>query len=102
MYQLRIKVVIQRTDFIKKLACVFDNFPKYHMKILKDFKKEDNFKPTNGNESLYEISNDNGVRVVNFSTSKKLIVKRTMFPCCSIHSHTWTSPDRKTHSHMDR
>jgi hypothetical protein len=33
--------------------------------------REDIFKPTNGNESLHEISNDNGVRVVNFATSKK-------------------------------
>jgi hypothetical protein len=38
---------------------------------------EDIFKPTIGNESLQEISNDNGDRVVNFSTSKNLIVKST-------------------------
>jgi hypothetical protein len=34
--------------------------------------REDIFKPIIGNESLYEISNDNGVRVVNFATSKNL------------------------------
>jgi hypothetical protein len=28
--------------------------------------RQDLFKPTTGNESLHEISNDNGVRVVNF------------------------------------
>jgi hypothetical protein len=33
--------------------------------------REDIFKPTIGNESLHETSNDNGVRVVNFATSKK-------------------------------
>jgi hypothetical protein len=32
--------------------------------------REDIFKPTIGNVSLHEISNDNGVRVVNFATSK--------------------------------
>jgi hypothetical protein len=42
--------------------------------------REDIFKPTIGNESLHEISNDNGVRVVNVATSKHLIVKSTMFP----------------------
>jgi hypothetical protein len=42
--------------------------------------REDIFKPTIGNESLHEISNDNGVRVVNFATSKNLIIKSTMFP----------------------
>jgi hypothetical protein len=34
--------------------------------------REDTFKPTIGNESLLEDSNDNGVRVVNFATSKNL------------------------------
>jgi hypothetical protein len=32
--------------------------------------KEDIFKPTIWNESLHEINNDNGVRVVNCGTSK--------------------------------
>jgi hypothetical protein len=35
---------------------------------------KDIFKPTTGNENLREIGNDNGVRVVNFATSKNLIV----------------------------
>jgi hypothetical protein len=48
---------------------VFDEFPKYHMKILLgDFNakvgREDIFKPTIGNESLHDISNDTAVRVV--------------------------------------
>jgi hypothetical protein len=30
--------------------------------------KENIFRPTIGNESLHEISNDNGVRIVNFAT----------------------------------
>jgi hypothetical protein len=38
--------------------------------------REDIFKPIIGNESLDEISNDNGVRVVvNFATFKNLISK---------------------------
>jgi hypothetical protein len=32
--------------------------------------REDIFKPTIGNERLQEISNDNGVRLVNFAISK--------------------------------
>jgi hypothetical protein len=43
------------------------------MKILGDFNakvgREGIFKPTVGNERPHEISNDNGVRVVNFATS---------------------------------
>jgi hypothetical protein len=32
--------------------------------------REDIFKPTIGKDSLHETSNDNGIRVVNFATSK--------------------------------
>jgi len=42
--------------------------------------RENIFKPTIGNESPYQDSNDNGVRIVNFTTSKYLVVKSTMFP----------------------
>jgi hypothetical protein len=76
---------------------VFDNFPKYHLKILLgDFNvkvgREDIFKPTIGNESLHESTNDNGVRLVNFATSKTPGVKSTMFPHRNSHKYTWTSP----------
>jgi hypothetical protein len=62
---------------------VLDKFPKYRMKILLgDFSakvgREDVFKPTIANESLHELSNDNGVRLVNFATFKNLRVKSTI------------------------
>jgi hypothetical protein len=63
--------------------------------------REDILKPIIGNESLHETSNDNGVRVVNFATSKNLAVKSTMFPLRKIHEYTWTSPDGKTHNQID-
>jgi endonuclease/exonuclease/phosphatase family metal-dependent hydrolase len=93
-------------SFYKELECVFDKFPKYHMKILLgDFNaklgREDIFKLTIGNESLHEISNDNRVRLVNFATSRNLKVKSTMFPHRNIHKYTWTSPDGKTHNQVD-
>jgi hypothetical protein len=64
-----------KVSFYEELECVFDKFPKYHMKILLgDFNakvgREGIFKPTIGNNSLHEISNDNGVRLVNFARSK--------------------------------
>jgi exonuclease III len=63
--------------FYEELEHVFD---KHHLKILfGDFNtkvdREDIFKPTTRNESLHEISNDNGVRVVNSATSKNIFVK---------------------------
>jgi hypothetical protein len=64
-----------KDSFYEELERVFYQFPRYDMKILLcDFNekvsREDIFKPTIGNESSHEISNDNGVRVVNFATSK--------------------------------
>jgi hypothetical protein len=59
------------------------------------------FKPKIGNESLHEISNDNGVRLVNIATSKNLRVKSMMFPHRNIHKYTWKSPDGKTHNQID-
>jgi hypothetical protein len=74
-------------------------------KILGDFNVkvggENIFKPTVGNDSLHEISNDSGVRVVNFARSKNFVVKSTMFPHCKIHKYTWTSPEGKTHNQID-
>jgi len=63
--------------------------------------RENIFKPTIGNESLHQDSNDNGVRIVNFATSKNLVVKSTMFACRNIRKYTWTSPDGKTHNQID-
>jgi len=63
--------------------------------------RENIFKLTIGNESLHKVSNDNGVRIVNFATSKNLVVKSTVFPHRNIHKYTWTSPDGKTHNQID-
>jgi hypothetical protein len=74
------------------------------MKIVLDFNAEvctDIFKPTVGNESLHEISNDYGIRVVNFATSKNPIVKSTMFPHRNVCKFTWPSPDEKRHNQID-
>jgi hypothetical protein len=64
-----------RDRFSEELGRVFDQFSRYDMKILLgDFNakvgRENIFKSAIGNESLHEIRKDNGVRVVNFATSK--------------------------------
>jgi hypothetical protein len=63
--------------------------------------REDIFKQKIGNESLHEITNDNGVKVVNFVTSKNLTVKNTMFQHRNIHKFTWTSPDGKIRNQIE-
>jgi endonuclease/exonuclease/phosphatase family metal-dependent hydrolase len=95
-----------KDSFYEELGRVFERFPRYDMKILLgDFNakvgRENIFKPMIGNEDLHEISNDNGVRIVNFATSKNLVVKSTMFPHRKIHKHTWNSPEGNTHNQID-
>ncbi|PNF27268.1 hypothetical protein B7P43_G05314 [Cryptotermes secundus] len=72
--------------FYKELEHVFDKFL-----INAKVGREDIFKPTMGY--------DNGVRAVNFATSKNLTV--TVFPHRNIHKFTWTSPDGKIHNQID-
>jgi len=63
--------------------------------------RENILKPTIGNESLHQDGNDTGVRIVNFATSKSLVLKSTTFQHSNIHKNTWTSPDWKTHNQID-
>ena len=67
------KSVSSKDSFYAELEQAFDQFPKYHKKILlEDFNaklgRENIFNPTIGNESLHNDSNYNGVRIVNFAT----------------------------------
>jgi len=74
--------------------------------VLGDFNakvgRENIFKPTIGNGSLHQNSNDNGVRIVNCATSENLVIKSIMFLHQNIHKYTWTSPDGKTDNQIDR
>jgi hypothetical protein len=69
-----------KDSFYEELRCVFNQFPRYHTKILfSNFNvkvgRENIFKLIIVNESLHDISNDNGVRVVKFATSRKVVFK---------------------------
>jgi exonuclease III len=61
-----------KDNFHEEVEQVFDQFPRYHMKILlRDFSAkvgEDIPKPVSSDECLYEARNDKGVREVNFAT----------------------------------
>jgi hypothetical protein len=53
--------------------------------------REDIFKPTIGNESLHEISNDNGIRVVNFATMNFIKRNFIQFDLVTWFSHLGTA-----------
>jgi hypothetical protein len=75
----------KKGGFCEEVGRVCDEFPRYDIKILlghfnAEEGREGIFKPTIGNDSSHEIGNDDGVVVVNFATSKNLIVKSAMSP----------------------
>jgi len=74
-----------KDSIYEELQEVFGHFPKYHVKFpLGEFNakvgRDNIFKPTTENESLHQDSNDNGVTVVNFATSKKSSCQDHDFP----------------------
>jgi hypothetical protein len=100
------KGVDVKDSFYEEMVRVFDQFPKYDMKILlgefnAKVSRENIFKLIVGNESLHEISHDSGVRIVNFATSENLVVKSTIFPHREIHKFSWNSPEGNTHNQID-
>jgi hypothetical protein len=87
-------------SFYEEVERVFYQIPKCHMKMLRDFNAKVGMI---GNKSVYETSNDYGIRVINIVTSENLVVKGTVFPYPRIHNYrpTWTLPVGKTHHHID-
>jgi hypothetical protein len=95
-----------KDSFYEQLEQVVYHFPKNYMKILlgdinAKVGRENIFKPTIGNESLHQDGNDNGVRIVNFPTSKNLVVESTMFQHRNIHKYNWNCLDGQTHNQSD-
>ena len=100
------KMMIQKKASLGIRAVFLNRIPKYHMKVLlgnfhAKVGRGNIFKPTIWNESLHQDSNDNGVRIANFVTSKNLVVKSMMFAHRNFHKYTWTSPDEKDHNQID-
>jgi hypothetical protein len=96
-----------KDSFYEELEQVFDQFSRYHTKILlEDFNakvgREDVFYPVIGKECLYEAIYNNGVIVVNFANSKNLILKSKTFPHRDVRKHIWTSHDGVTYNQLDQ
>ena len=87
--------------FYEEIERLFNQLSVYHMKILLvDFNvkgQENIFKPTIRNESEDLEGNDNGIRLVNFATSKNVKDISTKFLHHNICKYTWISLDDITH-----
>jgi hypothetical protein len=84
---------------------LFDKFPKYHMRIVRRIQCQGrqgrHFWTDNCERKFTRVSNESGVGVVNFATSKNMTVKSTMLPHRRIHKYIWTFPEGKTHNQID-
>jgi hypothetical protein len=93
MYKMKRKVMIQKTVFIRNKSRITIIFPstiqKFCLEILMQKWGERIFSNRQLGMSLHYSSNENGVRMVTFATSKNL-VKSTVFLHRNIHKYTWT------------
>jgi hypothetical protein len=63
--------------------------------------QEEGYRPTISKESLHSISNDNGKRLINFATSRNIVISSTYFPRKYIYKQTCVSLDGRTNNPID-
>jgi len=95
-----------KEKFYDELETVVNNLPTHSLKmIVGDFNakigRENIYRPIKGPDSLHEISNDNGTRLIHFATSQDLTISSTYFPRKDIHKYTWVSPNGRVHNQID-
>lgn len=96
----------EKDFFYQELERVWNTCPRHDIKIiLGDLNakvgQEPQFLRTIGNHSLHKESNDNGLRLINFAATTKMVIVSTYFPRKKIHKGTWKSPDGQTVNQID-
>jgi exonuclease III len=97
----------EKDTFYQDLDRTVDSLPSNDVKlVLGDFNVKVGMEAehhwTVGPDSLHNISNDNGVRLIDFSMSKNMTISLMLFPHLDIHKRMWTSPDGNSHNQIDR
>jgi hypothetical protein len=107
MHQPRKKMMKVRRPSVRNLIrSIIEHQPIIHAKIIigdlsANIGQEEIFRPTIGKWSLHDISNDNGLRAIDFATSNNMIIRSTYFPRKNKHRGTWRSPDGVTKNQID-
>nr|XP_040240934.2 uncharacterized protein LOC120961299 [Anopheles coluzzii] len=94
-----------KDNYYTQLEREYDRCPQHDVKIvIGDFNaqvgREEAFKPTIGSFSAHRLTNDNGLRLVNFASSKHMNIRSTFFQHAPRFSYTWRSP-QQTLSQID-
>ncbi|XP_025405340.1 craniofacial development protein 2-like, partial [Sipha flava] len=95
-----------KEKFYDELETVMNSLPTHSLKmIVGDFNakigRENIYRPIIGPNSLHEISNDNGTKLIHFASSQELTISSTYFPRKYIHKYTWVSPNGRVHNQID-
>lgn len=96
----------EKNTFYDTLERTFDALPKNCLRLIvgdlnAQIGIETSLWKTIGKESWHAHTNNNGHKIVDFCSSKDLIISSTYFPRKDIHKHTWAAPDGKTKSQID-
>ncbi|XP_055622403.1 craniofacial development protein 2-like [Toxorhynchites rutilus septentrionalis] len=86
-------------EFYAQLEREYERCPKHDIKIIiGDFNaqigKEQEFKPVIVMYSAHPLTNENGLRLIDFATSKNMAVRSTFFQHKFVHQYTWRSPNQ--------
>ena len=92
--------------FYESLDKTYDECPKHDVKIVigdanAQVGREDFFRPIIGRESLHSVTNDNGLKLINFAATRDMAISSTYFARKNIRKHTWRHPNGETCSQID-
>jgi len=94
------------SEFYETLQSVCDEIPKHDAIInLGDFNaklcKEQLYKDVIGRHSLHEVTNNNGLRLVQYATINNFKVLSTWYPRKDIHRRNWKIPGTNDINQID-
>ena len=88
-----------KDEFYAQLESEYDRCPKHDVKIIiGDYNaqvgQEEEYRPVIGRFSAHQLTNENGLRLIDFATSKNMAIRSTFFQHSLHHRLTWRSPNR--------
>lgn len=95
-----------KEEFYAQLEREYDGISRYDAKIIVgDFNakvgQESLSRSTTGPHSAHDLSNENGLRLIDFAVSRGMVIASTLFPHKAAHKYTWRSPGGSTLNQID-